>query len=997
MHECVEGVRGDPRSARHWRWQLPIRTLGPTAVREKEMISGYQGIKGVACEFAQAGPCAWFRCQLFPGQQFSGQQFSGQLFDMTLQPDESLAPRERLRRQRPINRKAPDLVDQDVLAKLEDQHQANLGRQRIGGDRRRHREPRFVGQGLDHRQIDGRTQTAQGDAFAGGHSKNEVFHRTADCAGQRFDCQSIMECAAEAPDAPSGVFPSPAFCSCCARAMTAVPETDALALACSRCDGPVNLDDLAEGLAVRIDGQPVCEVCIETLTPALRMQINRVRALKGLAVVTYRVARPQHPNGHFYTFTGAGLLLLHRRALVHGTEFTTPELPPDHRPAATIGRLAPVTGEDEDEPVLDPPSKRKNLVMMGLAAVGVIAVLGAITVLALSGGQKQKHSQENSAGPDHAVVATPVANGPAVPVMPTLPEPGASVSDHDLPYYRDRFSDENAALLAGLADGAAPEVITALERDVLARGRTNLDRLGKVLRQTGLSRSTLDDVDVFLRKAQVPVRPAFKELIEGLGALTEMAQRKRALLPPDVAVTPDANAVPAVTSPTVPPEEPAKNPPEVVPPVTATVPPPAVPPLFVPDPGTKTPPPLTFNTDPDGKLIPAPAVTGHGKSKITIWSGEPGPKTAAYVDLADSKVRLPSPWPFFPGEPPPRFVPAVKVRGADRQEIYTLQLSFTAEQVSNGGIFLNLHPRLPTRKEVVITRLDAPTVAPQHCTFSDGETWQSFAYRVDGVPSDTVTIQIADAANNDDYPFWLGATAAVADGDPLLAKAELSPSPLMMPNPMIDWRPLVESLKIAARSRKQEAKWFVTKTLDTGSVKIFGTEGVSASKINPALRLRRSIPDIANMVETVDVVDMAAIRRLFERKANPGLFNQKALPATVVLVPNGKEATSSPTDWAKHVLTVNELLRNGTDAKSGNGGFVPVWVIGSVDGAPLTTTAWSMVRTNKSVVLIDLTVQAANGADSAVRARREAYDTLTEGIHTLMYQLRLVQIYQSSR
>ncbi len=807
-----------------------------------------------------------------------------------------------------------------------------------------------------------------------------------------------------APDAPDGVFPSPAFCSCCARAMTAVPETDALALACSRCDGPVNLDDLAEGLAVRIDGQPVCELCIETLTPALRMQINRVRALKGLAVVTYRVARPLHPDRHFYTFTSAGLLLLHRRALVHGTDFTTPDLPPDHRPAATLGRLAPVIGEDEDEPVLDAPSKRKNLVMVGLAAVGVIALLGGIAALALSAGPGKTAA---SAVPEVPVGSAPVVVAPVLPAAPAIPEPASATTARDLPFYRGQYTDENAALQAGLADGAAPEVITALERDVLARGRTNLDRLGRVLRQTSLSRRELDDVDIFLRKAQVPARPAFKELIEGLGALTEMSQRKRALLPTDVAVTPDATAVPVIPPPTAPPEEPAKNPPEVVSPVTVAVPPPAVqsptdptpavPPLFVPDTGTKTPPPVGWNTDPNGKLAPATAVAGHGKSKVTIWSGEPGPKTAAYVDLADSKVRLPSPWPFFPGEPPPRFIPAVKVRGADRQEVYTLQLSFTAEQVSNGGIFLSLHPRLPTRKEVVITRLDAPTVAPQRCTFADGETWQSFAYRVDGVPSDTVTIQIADAANNDDYPFWLGATAAVADGDPLLAKAELSPSPLLMPNPMIDWRPLLESLKIAARSRKQEAKWFVTKTLDTGSVKIFGTEGVSASKINPALRLRRSIPDIANMVETVDVVDMAAIRRLFERKANPGLFNQKALPATVVLVPNGKEATTSPTDWAKHVLTVNELLRNGTDPKSGNGGFVPVWVIGSVDGAPLTTTAWSMVRSNRSVVLIDLTVQAANGADSAVKARREAYDTLTEGIHTLMYQLRLVQIAQSSR
>ena len=157
--------------------------------------------------------------------------------------------------------------------------------------------------------------------------------------------------------------------------------SDAAVLACSRCDGPVNPDDLVEGLAVRIDGLTVCALCIETLSPTLRIQINRVRALKGLAVVTYRVARSQHPEHHFYSFTSAGLLLLHRRSMVHGTEFATPDLPTDHRPQIPMaGGVRAATVQ-----IRSTPERRKLPPLLGLAAAGVM-VVGGIIAVALSGG-----------------------------------------------------------------------------------------------------------------------------------------------------------------------------------------------------------------------------------------------------------------------------------------------------------------------------------------------------------------------------------------------------------------------------------------------------------------------------------------------------------------------------------------------------------------------------------------------------------------------------------
>ena len=731
--------------------------------------------------------------------------------------------------------------------------------------------------------------------------------------------------------------------------------TDTAALACSRCDGPVNPDDLVEGLAVRIDGLTVCALCIETLSPALRIQINRVRALKGLAVVTYRVARSHHPDHHFYSFTSAGLLLLHRRALVHGTEFDTPDLPADHRPPAPNGsgtRAATVQ-------IHSPPARSKLPLYLGLGVAGVI-VIGGIIAIALSGGPPAKPAsanpiEHNLVGSSPHLVPGPLAPGPLAPGL------GESPSKRELKDYRAQFPDEVSALQAGLADEATPEVINALERDVLARGRTQVERLTRILQQPSLGRRELDEIDAALAKAEPPERPAFSDLHQKLSDLTEIAHNNRALIPV-VVVQPNPEPV---TTPVIPiaPE---------APPVAQISQPPVVAPETPPKP-----------------VIPAI------HPKVSLWSGEPGPKPAAFVELTDTTTRIPSPWPFFIADVPPRFVAAVKIRTSERKEVFALQLTFSVEQVHNGGIFLTLHPKIG-RKELLVTRLDQPTEPPQKLTFVDRENWQGFVYRVENATGESVIIQIADATEISSDPFWLGATAAIANGDPATLADEISPSPLLSPNPLMDWKPLLESLKAAARGRKSESKWFDPKFLNTSSVKILGPDTVSATKLNAALHRRREMPDIANQIEVVDLRDANEIRKLFAPKANPGLFNQKVIPATVFLVTNGTEATIAPADWAKHVRAVNDLFRVG-EPKLPATGFVPVWVIGTLDGSPLSTLPWSMLRSDRSVVLIDLTNATADGADSKRKARSDSYNYLAEGISTLMYQLRLVQVVQRSR
>ena len=378
---------------------------------------------------------------------------------------------------------------------------------------------------------------------------------------------------------------------------------------------------------------------------------------------------------------------------------------------------------------------------------------------------------------------------------------------------------------------------------------------------------------------------------------------------------------------------------------------------------------------------------------VSLWSGEIGPKPAVFSEPADQNTRIPSPWPFFISSTPPRFAAAVKARNPERKDGFTLQLSFPAEQVRNGGIYLTLYPK---RKELLLTRLDVANTPAQVLSFTDREQWQGFSYRLENVGDEGVTLQISEGGETNSDPFWLGATAAISNGDPATLANELSPSPLLTANPLLDWTQLVASLKSAARGRKQEQKWHEAKFLTTSTIKVFGSKNVSAEKLNAALRLRRVMPDVENQVEIANLRDLNEFRKLFSSKANPGLFNQKITPATVFLVTDGIEVTTAPADWAKHVRLVNELLRNG-DPKLPATGFIPVWVIGSLSGAPLPTTAWSLLRTDRSVLLLDLTTASAEAVESAKKVRSDTYQYLAEGIHTLMYQLRLVQITQRSR
>ncbi len=103
---------------------------------------------------------------------------------------------------------------------------------------------------------------------------------------------------------------------------------EAAALSCSRCAAAISNDDLAGGLAVRVDGDLVCQMCVDTLPGEAVVRINQVRALRGLEATTYSVKLPHAPRLQLYSYTTSANITNHRRKLALDGFFEAPPLPP---------------------------------------------------------------------------------------------------------------------------------------------------------------------------------------------------------------------------------------------------------------------------------------------------------------------------------------------------------------------------------------------------------------------------------------------------------------------------------------------------------------------------------------------------------------------------------------------------------------------------------------------------------------------------------------------
>lgn len=732
--------------------------------------------------------------------------------------------------------------------------------------------------------------------------------------------------------------------------MSEASASDATALVCSRCDGPVRQEDLVEGLAVRVDGNPVCALCIESLPPAVRVQINRVRALKGLAVTTYRMAWRAHPEANRYTFTSAGLLLLHRRALVHGTEFTTPELPSGGPPPASA--IPPAE-----------PAGRSRLPLMLVAAAAVVVFAGIGLVLAFGGG-KPAASQPR---PPATTVQDPVAAPPSS-VARLDPSPMAQNPAPIAPAVRtanDYLTGDTTALVAFFAaesDGATVEVRERLADLVRADRDTQLKRAKQFI-----EREQLDQAAKQLDLMRIPAgREEFRDQEDAELALRTQLERRRKAV---------AAAVPAIPPVPDPPITPAATTPPVADPTPQAT--------TMPAPVVITPPAPAF----PATTAPAPPKAIIRTPRLEAWTGPLGPQGAMLLD-ADGRSKIPSPWPFSPGVSPSRFAPAVEVRGADRKDRFTLQLSFRAELMQNGGVCLALHPFSPKRKELLITRLDAPDAPEVRVPFSDG-AWVPVGIPIANADQGVVQLQITDTTYTGSDPFWLGSVVQVTDAPPDPAAIGMLPPGLLASDPIFDPATPLRLLKLAAKERGEERKWSDPKVMpiDDGLKILIPASGKKTvddkqkDQIYDSLRFRAGVAKVDYMLLREDVTDPEAIAILMSRTTTPRLDLGRPL---VVLIPDGQEAALDPDEWSKRVSRISAALLEGPLNSKIKGGWIPVWVIGRLDGEPVNPAAWSKVRTVLRAPIIDLTVGQA-------RTPQQTVAQLTESLRALMHQLRWVQ------
>lgn len=146
-------------------------------------------------------------------------------------------------------------------------------------------------------------------------------------------------------------------------------------------------EEVAQGLAVKVSGRLLCPLCLDRLPGDAKVMVNQMRALRGMAVTTYRFFSGRHPGLPLYTFTTATLVLAHRRRLVHGEPFEAPPLPPPgsrpRMPSATEAARGDRTG------------------WMAVAGVAVLLITGVVWL----------------------VIPTAPAPKPSEPAVPVQPVP----------------------------------------------------------------------------------------------------------------------------------------------------------------------------------------------------------------------------------------------------------------------------------------------------------------------------------------------------------------------------------------------------------------------------------------------------------------------------------------------------------------------------------------------------------------------------------------------
>ena len=822
----------------------------------------------------------------------------------------------------------PGAVHKDGVPTDPIDREPNFNRERILPDRRRDRKPGLILKTVENRQFDARTASTQGDELTAGHSQDQVFHDRDMVAGRIRISSGLRLPSTYSLGQGSTQDPPPL--------MNRESAIEPALISCSRCDGPVQAEDLVEGTAIRVDGQPVCPACIESLPAAIRLQIQRVRALKGLTVTTYRMAFPGRAERSLFTFTNAGLVLLHRRALVHGTEFSTPDLPVGGKPLPSI------------KPA---PAKPIHWLIMG--GVGAAVLIGVGLLIGLSGPKAKPAAPDEptQVEPEPPVAVTPavqpgVSEPPVTPVTPeTAPAPAPTQALTSVSAYLQRAPNSFQALLAAETDGASADLRSQLEALVKRDRDTQLTNASRFLNGGQLDRAQKLIDEMPLAKD----RPEFAQAND----LETILRRKIAFIRSRSAE----------------------------PPAGVTPPMPVPPPAPTPAPVVSKPAPAAASHPPASQAPAAPKPPAPPKPQVTLFTG---PFTgSADVTPLDGKETppIPSPWPTVATGENLLFSKAVKVRTKTGKMVNTITVTVPAAGIQGGGIHLLINRSYASRTRVQISFDDLPN-SGRTIAFTD-DNWLGVEIPTPESTGETVTIRIEDL-DEVQAPFWLGQVNLVSNQAPTAAHVGLMSPGLLTPNVGRDSKVLLNLLKAAAQGRGAK-KWFDPSQMPVSEFQILVSGMDKSWKADLYAQIKGRWKGTRNERDSVADFSLTEFTKLFAGRG--GIPRDRLV---VAVMPNGSESTYKPDEWTKLVLDLSEKLIRGIDPKKPNGGWLPVWVIGSTDQRkPVNPAQWEKLRAMGTVPLIDLT---AAGTDQVLAAR-----LLTDALQTLEYQLRWIQTIQAGK
>lgn len=239
-------------------------------------------------------------------------------------------------------------------------------------------------------------------------------------------------------------------------------------------------EELGSGLAVRVDGELVCEMCVDTLPSTALVRINQVRALRGLEATTYLVKLKHLPRLQLYSFTTSVNITQHRRKITTDGFFEAPLLSsPAEREQPTP---TPARGVATDRIARGQfPAK----IPMMIAAVVTLVVLGGIAfAFAVMSPAKKTVSRPET--------------------LAELPPPAPiKVLKTRLDYAADAMD----AWIQAAPDSACPTVVLqGISQELLQKRQHQLDDA-----ETALSERRLDDAAAQLNASTLPDDIAFRQ------------------------------------------------------------------------------------------------------------------------------------------------------------------------------------------------------------------------------------------------------------------------------------------------------------------------------------------------------------------------------------------------------------------------------------------------------------------------------------------------------